>query len=84
MGCHFLLWNYFLGGVFGDSERDGFVGGKMGARENTQDTIMEIQMRDKVFSPGNGGWDRTQEILRQVLCYNGYSESNPKYADEDL
>ena len=20
----------------------------------------------------------------QVLCYNGYSESNPNYADEDL
>ena len=73
VGCHFLFRNYFLGGVFGDSERDGFIGGKTGARENTQDTVMEIQVRDKVFSQGNGGWDRIQEILKQVLCYNGYS-----------
>lgn len=41
--------------VSGDSEKEGFVGGKTRARESSQDNVVEIRVKDKSFSQSSVG-----------------------------
>lgn len=41
--------------VSGNSEKDEFVRGMTGAREDSEETVVEIQVRDQSFSQSSAG-----------------------------